>query len=140
MIQVKILNGNNIVTIESIGKAPIKTSSGLVFYSPIDLIAASIGSCVGKNIVIFFQHEKLDVFLLENIYVEFKDNKFVCKIVHSKSIPEETLKALETKLLHCEIVSNLQKAFDIVFNFTVSKISPEQLKKDKLTKPCCGGQ
>lgn len=139
MITISMTNNNNIITLNSPGKNPIKSSEGLYFHSPMELLCSAIGACVGKHIVRFANEFKLDLSKFEYFGVGMDDYKIIIVIKHPTTLEQSILDELRKRLYACE-VANLIKEDTIEIRFENNTVSDEELTKiNSERKPCCGG-
>jgi len=131
-INIHILNGNNIVTLNSPGKSPIKTSSGMFFYNANMLLCAAVGACAGKAIVGFCLIQKIDVSKLQRISVDMLDNIITIYVQHDPTLDMEPLRMiLET----CEVSKKLSIPIEVKFLENDKEYTPVE-RSD--TESCCG--
>ena len=134
MIKVKLLNSNTIITLEGDGpKSPIKSSSGLYFYNPNELLCAAIGSCGGKEIVRYCAQNKIDVEKFEIFAVDMVDSKIRYHINHPKDLNNEHKKELIRLVSNCPISELLNNNIEVILK--------ENEKEPEIRKPsggCCG--
>jgi len=136
-MEVKLLNNNRIITLLEPGKMPIKSSSGLFFYSPADLLCASIGACIGREIVTFSSREKIDVELFQLVQVTSEDNKIVI-FVQCPLIDEKKEKELTHSIENCEMVVMIKKAMKVEVSITSNTMSEADLRGVSKSGRCCG--
>lgn len=140
MISVKLLNRNNIVTLEKEGKIPIKSSQGFMFYNPNELLCATIGACIGRNMVIYCSQNNIDITTFETIGVDMEHGKVKVVIQYPDNIDEETLKGLKSNIEKCEMITMLQNGIDIKVELLENKTPIDKIKEmNAAGKPCCGG-
>ena len=133
MIELKLLQNNNIVTIDIPGKAIIKSSGGLYHPNSMELLCVAFGSCIGKAIVKFCSQNKINVESFESIELTY-DNKFTLYITHPKELIKKLKIDLEITIRNCPVGKLLKPEIDILF--VKNKIEPDLKRK---IKPCCGG-
>lgn len=132
MINVNLQDNNSIITLTSPGKMPIKSNNGMFMYNSNELLCVAIGSCIGKYIVRWCVHTKLDIRKLENITITMDNNEIIINISHPKDLDiKELIKEIET----CEIVNKL--SIEVKVLTSINKTSTNNLLK-KVSKPCCG--
>lgn len=134
MIVIDLLNNNNIVTLSSEGKLPIKSSSGYMFYNSNELLCVAVGACVGKHTVIYCAQNKIDLSEFEYFKVDMESNIIKVYIGYPKNFDYSGLKKV---LENCEISKKISIPIEIIMN--ESKKTIEENKKSNLKKPCCGG-
>ena len=140
MIQVKVLNNNNIVTLQKEGGLPIKSSQGFMFYNSNELLCVAVGSCVGRNMVILCSQEDIDVDSFEYVGIDMESHKLRIVIKCPKEMDEKKRELLKNRLEGCELVTNLKKAYDIKVELLDNDTPTEQVVEANRTgKPCCGG-
>ncbi len=132
-IHIGILDGNNIVTLTTPGKAPIKTSAGLYFYNSNMLLCAAVGACAGKAIVGYCLMRKISTTLLQNIRVDMLDNVITLEIQHASDLEMEPLRIL---LEGCDISKKICIPIEVKFFHNDKEYIPSP-KSD--TSTCCGG-
>ena len=139
MIDVKILNNNTIITLSSPGKSPIKSSSGLYFYSPADLLCSAIGSCVGREIVLFCAGQRIDVGIFQSLSVDYINYKMIVKIQHPRDMSESIVRQLRHRVAGCDMVAKISKAITIDIDITPNTMSNNEIRGVVKSKGCCGG-
>lgn len=131
MIQIHVLNSNNIVTLESHGKLPIKSSQGYMFYNANELLCAAVGACAGRQIVIYATNNKVDLTTFEFFGVSMDEGKIEIYIQHPSDFdPRE----LANRLENCEISESITLPIKVVA--VENTTSTEELKQHRI-KPCC---
>jgi len=134
VVLLKLLQNNNIITLDTPGKMLIKSSSGLYFHSSADLLCAALGSCIGKNLVRYCAQNKINVEIFEQISVDFEDNTFKILIVHPKNLTVENEDEIVSLVLNCSVSQMLNASKDV--KLSPNKIDPDLTRK---SQPCCGG-
>lgn len=138
MIKVGLRDKNRIVVLDVPGKTPIRgrTSDSLYFYSPLELLLASLGLCVGGNILDFCRFNDLNVAIFEeiNVYLDYQD--IVINIKKPKDFDETYQKRLESIINACNIAKELSRNIKIVWGD--NNTPTIELIKEK-PKSCCGG-
>lgn len=140
MITVLARDKNRIVTLSAPGKAPIRVrpSSSPYFWTPMELLCGSVGSCVGGIIVDYCRYNDLDPRIFEFIGADLKDSKIVITLQHPKDLSSEHLSRLSSKISNCEVSKLL--VFPIEITLLENSISTKELTDDsKQSRSCCGG-
>ncbi len=133
MIELKLLQGNNIITVEVPGKAIIKSSGGLFHPNSMELLCVALGSCLGKSIVKFCIQNKINIETFESILLTY-DTTFDILINHPKELNKELQDELSFVLKNCSIGKLLKPEVNIIYS--KNKKEPDLTRK---IKPCCGG-
>ena len=133
MINIKMLKNNNIITLDSPGKNIIKSSSGLMFHSPHELLCVALGSCIGRHMVVFCSQNNIDIGTFESVTLDF-DKDFWLNIQHPKELTKELRIDLINILKNCEISKLILPEITISFNENKPEFKPL-----KANTPCCGG-
>lgn len=134
MIDIQVMNSNNIITLSSEGKLPIKSSQGFMFYSPNELLCASYGACAGRHIVLYASQNKINLDGFHSFKVDMDNDEIIMYLTYPKEFdPKELVYLLE----NCEISKKLSIPIKVV---AVQQDTPtEEVVKSKQKKPCCGG-
>jgi len=138
MVNIEIRNNNNIITLIGEGKIPLQSSQGMIHFSPNELLCAAVGSCIGRALVIYLAHNRIDTRDFESIAIDFIDNKLIIHIQHPKDITQEVLNDVKNVIFKCEMVKLLQPAIITEIKYRENNTSSNVLKS-KRSKPCCGG-
>jgi hypothetical protein len=137
MIKVDIRNGNRIVILDTPGKTPIRSRrSSLYFHNPMELLACSLGSCIGSQILDLCRFEDVDPRIFESIHITIENKQPKILIQVPDNIDPEFQKILEARVTGCEI-ANVLKIGPVV-EFTPNDRSTEELIKP-IASSCCGG-
>jgi len=132
MIRVRLLNGNTISILESDeGKPTIRSSSGLYYHNPNELLCCAIGACIGRHIVIYFTNHKLDIAHIKELQVGF-DGSFIINLKYYNEI-ESYINDIEALCISCEVVRKLVP--ETKFN---ALRSDEPYVKIEPKQKCCG--
>lgn len=135
MINVQLLQNNTIVTLEIQGKkTTIKSSAGLYHPNPKELLCTSLGACIGKHIVKYCSHEKINVESFEQINIDINNNEFIININYPKGLSLQNIIDLKQIILNCDIAKLLKTNINI--NFNLNKKAQSNTKK---STSCCGG-
>jgi len=136
MIELKMMNGNNIINIIAPGKQVIKSSQGLLFYSPMELLCSSLGSCIGKHLVIYCSHNSIDITSFEFIGIDMIDGDIKVIIKHPVELSEENISDIKKIVETCEI----RKMLDCGVYVQIEPNAKETARvvDDNKPKPCCG--
>lgn len=134
MIKIDVLNNNSIVTLSSESKIPIKSSQGLMFYSPNELLCVTVGACVGKHLVRYCSQNKIDVRIFEQLKVDMDNDNIYVYVQHPKDMETDEIKHL---ILNCDIAKRLKIDIEVVL-FPNDNDEDEVIKTNTPT-PCCGG-
>lgn len=138
MININIRNKNRIVILDSPGKTPIRgrTTASLYFHTPLDLLLAALGLCVGGNIIEYCRFNDLNTKIFEEIIVYLDNSVFIVNIKRPKNFEKTHEDRLKRTMEECQIAKELSKDIKIVFEDNT--IPTEKLLKE-LPKSCCGG-
>ena len=135
MVDIKLLQGNNIITLDTPGKNIIKSSAGSFFHNSMELMCVALGSCVGKHIVRYCSQNKINVETFESISIDMKNNDFYVYIQHPKTLTAEQISDLTYVVTNCDVAKLLSS--EVHAEFSLNKIEPDITKKRK--RSCCGG-
>ena len=138
MIKINLRDKNRIIILDAPGKPPIRgrTSSSPYFHTPLELLLASLGLCVGGNIVDYCRLNDLNVNIFEEIQVYLDYVNFIINIKKPKDFDPKHQQRMETLLNSCLIAKELAKGIKIVWGDNATPT--EELIKAIPTK-CCGG-
>ena len=128
MVEIKLRNNNNIITLLVPGKIPLQSSQGLNHFS---------GSCVGRTLVIHCAQNSINIKILETILVSMNNNCITILIKYANDIDKDIITSIEKKVKSCELVTSLSKSFDIEVEMIRSEFDKKKLQKQN-TKKCCG--
>jgi hypothetical protein len=134
MVNLKLLQNNNIITMDTPGKSIIKSSAGLMFHNSMELLCIALGSCVGKSIVRFCSQNKVNVELFESISIDMIDHNYQVNIQYPKILTKDLREGLAAVILNCEVGKQLTGQVNV--KFSINEITPDLTRK---IKPCCGG-
>ena len=137
MVEIKLRNNNNIITLLVPGKIPLQSSQGLNHFSANELLCSSIGSCVGRTLVIHCAQNSINIKILETILVSMNNNCITILIKYANDIDKDIITSIEKKVKSCELVTSLSKSFDIEVEMIRSEFDKKKLQKQN-TKKCCG--
>lgn len=118
-------------------KSPIlaKKSHSYGFYTPMELLAVSLGTCISGHIQQYSRFESIDLRLFEGLTIDLDADIFIVTIKHHVTLSEEKINILKRELATCEIASIIKKSID--FKFTTFDTPIDKIEKKN--KPCCGG-
>lgn len=137
MIDIQIRDRNNIVTLSVPGKTPIRSSGGTFFYSSMELLCISLGSCFGKELVRYCSFEKINPRVFESIKVSMKNYTPYIIVSHPKDFDPKHIEAIESIASTCKVAKMLVPAVGI--RFVENTISTEDLVDETKNTGCCGG-
>jgi len=133
MINVDIINNNNIITIHSEGKVPIKSSMGYMFYSPDDLLCSAVGACIGHYIVNMYRGIGVTTDIIKSLEVYLNsDSSIGISIIFFKDVDKELIATTVEGIKNCPIAAKLSSDIEVY----TDKINESVVKKS--TKGCCG--
>jgi len=133
MINVDMINNNNIVTIHSEGKVPIKSSMGYMFYSPDDLLCSAVGACIGHYIVNMYRGIGVTTDIIKSLEVYLNsDSSIGISIIFFKDVDKEIISNTVEGIKECPIAGKLSSSIDVY----IGKVNENVVKKG--IKGCCG--
>ena len=138
MIQVSLSDKNRrIITVMSPGKTVLNCSSNsLFFYSPMELLICSLGSCIGTEIYTFSHLNSLDPKIFESINLDI-DNFVVTVIIQRPNDFDPNLQEeLKTHISKCQIAKMLNVELRVWFT---DNLTPTSILTSPSKKGCCGG-
>ena len=117
MINVNVRHGNQIITLVSIGKSPIlaRAGSSFTFYNPLELLAISIGACVGGHLEKHCRFHDINLNQFEWIGVDIVNDTPIVTIQHPPEIEGEVLRDLKRVVESCDISRLLVKTIKVEF-------------------------
>ena len=137
MINVKLLNNNNIITIQGEGKLPIKSAEGYMFYNPNELLCIAIGACIGKQLLYYCNKNKIDVNIIESVDIDMEDeDEILIYLKFPKDYNDNIITDIKTLLHHCPISKKLITKINIIS--TKSDNNYKDVINKNNIKPCCG--
>jgi len=134
MIQIDLMNSNNIVTLNSEGKLPIKSSSGFMFYSPNELLCVAIAACVGKHLVKWGSQNKVDLLSFEQLSVDMDKDEIQVVVQYPENVNSAEIRDL---VENCDIAKKLAKPVKCIT--IVNDNLAEDVIKANTPTACCGG-
>jgi uncharacterized OsmC-like protein len=137
MIEVKLLDNNNIITLQGEGKLPVKSSTGYMFYDPYELLCMSVGACIGKEILYYCRDNSINVASIESLSVDIEDeNEIIVYITSPKEYTHTHAVAIRKLIKECAIVKKLSIHINVCP--AISDKSLEEITKGNKIEPCCG--
>lgn len=136
MIQVDLRDNNRIIMLNSDGKVPIRARQGSpMFHNAMDLLACSVGTCIGNHILRCCHYESVTPSIFKSIYVTIDNFKVEVILEHASDTDEKFLNNVITRIKRCEVASMLKDGVNV--KSIVSKEKLEELEKRPRQK-CCG--
>jgi uncharacterized OsmC-like protein len=135
MVKVSLRDKNQLITLECLGKVPIRgRASSTYFHSPLDLLLSSIGLCIGGTIVNYCRLNNLNVAQFEEVQVLYQEEKFIILIKRPQDFLQEHQDQLTRDISACNISRELKKELQVRWEYNT--IPLQELLKEP-SKGCC---
>ena len=136
MLDIKIRDKNQIITLAVPGKTPLqgRRGSSLYYHNPLDFLLAALGTCLGGEISDYCRFNELNPQVFEKVNLALDGSSFIITIRRPTDFEQNHMDRLSRRLTSCTVSKYLSQG--ILVRWDLNEKPTQELIKEP--KGCCG--